>query len=114
MILVFIAEPLGDRETAQHCKRNTFSYKHGSGPRKNDNNRKQRTEEELNQLRKFALQRHCKKKCRTWKSVANCHEKAEVKIEQMMAVHAELKVYIAFTYCSQIQKFCCKDKHLLH
>lgn len=87
------AEPLGDRETAEHCKRNTFSFEHGSGPRKNDNNRKQRTEEELNQLRKFALQLHCKKKRRTRKSVANCHEKAEVKIEQMMAVHAELKVY---------------------
>lgn len=87
------AEPLGDRETAEHCKRNTFSFEHGSGPRKNDNNRKQRTEEELNQLRKFPLQLHCKKKRRTRKSVANCHEKAEVKIEQMMAVHAELNVY---------------------
>lgn len=83
------AGALGDRETAEHYKRNTFSFKHGPGPRKNDNNRKQKTEEELNQLRKFALQRHCKKKRRTRKTVAN--EKAEAKIDQMMAVHAELK-----------------------
>lgn len=90
------AGALGDRETAEHYKRNTFSFKHGPGPRKNDNNRKQKTEEELNQLRKFALQRHCKKKRRTRKTVAN--EKAEAKIDQMMAVHAELKVQIAYTY----------------
>lgn len=85
------AGALGDRETAEHYKRNTFSFKLGQGPRKNDNNRKQKTEEELNQLRKFALQRPCKKKRRTRKTVAN--EKAEAKIDQIMAVHAELKVY---------------------